>query len=53
LEPINRKLLTRTFRKSGPMQAKKPPALWCMKGTPNAQLMASHMTAMQEPLDGW
>jgi hypothetical protein len=53
LDPINRKLLTHTFRKTGPMQAKKPPAVWCMGGTSNAELWASHMAAMQETLTGW
>ncbi|WIA19112.1 hypothetical protein OEZ85_003760 [Tetradesmus obliquus] len=53
LDAVNRKLLTRRFRKTGPMAPKKPPEVWCFAGVSNAQLMASHLAAMQQSLTGF
>jgi hypothetical protein len=53
LDPVNRKLLTHKFPKSGAMKEKRPPALLCGPGASNAGLWQSHMNHMLAPLRGW
>lgn len=55
VDKINKKLLTRRFTKTGAGQSKKPPAVWCSRGTPASEIVASHLASMREALtpSGW